>query len=270
MAMSYTPLRASAACLAFALLAFAGDGPAGRPRDVAVVQYRAFQTEWSQAHFRLFTEPIFDAVAEQGLERAWVSMDIFLLRNKAARDQYRRIVLSSAACWFTAEMYEGMFDYVRSGGLLITNSPLGGVDRNRNRKMDRLDAWMRRPGNKIVGVYGVANGYVTRMKAALDCPLTRGLPRDGWTQLRGKVEGKHTRNYTATVVAVSDFSRKGYPGEQPCVLLKRVGAGACIYLVPRIQGESLKDPALRALLNNALSRETLEWLTKPGKEAPRP
>ena len=270
MAMSYTPLRASAACLAFALLAFAGDGPAGRPRDVAVVQYRAFQTEWSQAHFRLFTEPIFDAVAEQGLERAWVSMDIFLLRNKAARDQYRRIVLSSAACWFMPEMYEGMFDYVRSGGLLITNSPLGGVDRNRNRRIDRLDAWMKRPGNKIVGVHGASNGSVTKVKVTLDCPLTRGLPRGGWTQLSRKMAGKHTRNYTASVAAVSDFIRKGYPGEQPCVLFKRAGAGACVYLVPRIQRESLKDPHLMTILKNALGRETLEWLTKPQKEARQP
>ena len=260
--MESMPTRGLLGGLALALVLLTGAGAADRPKDLAILKGKMYKTPWTASHFRLFTEPLFGASAAQGLAPEWVDMDIFLIRNKPARDQYKRILLSSAFCWFTPEMHEGIRDYVRSGGLLITNNPLGGVDRNSNRKYDPLDAWMGRPGNPVVGARGASNGNVSRIKVALDCPLTAGLPRGGWARLQGKVPAKQARNVSATVVIVSDFIRKRYPPEQPCVLVKRDGAGACVYIAPRIYGPSLKDPLVSAIFKNTLSVDTLEWLTK--------
>ena len=253
------------ACVALAILQLASATVlAQRSREAAVVEYKEFVTPWAQSHFKALTKPTFDAVAERNLAPEWVLMDLFLLRNTAERNRYKRIVLSSAACWFTPEMYEGMLDYVRSGGLLIVNTPLGAVDRNSNRRLDKLDKWMVKPGNKIVGAYGVSNGSMTKTKTLTDCPLTRDLPRGDWAPLKARLTGRTAQSFTATPVVLSDFiRRKKRKRDQPMLLYKRAGKGACVYIVPRLCAESLKEPHVRTILTNALSPETLKWLTSP-------
>ncbi|HDN84305.1 MAG TPA: hypothetical protein ENG47_00935 [Candidatus Aerophobetes bacterium] len=253
----------------FALLVFSENSFAERTKEVAVVEYKKFEWKDADWYYKHYTIPLFNAIKDLGYSPEWVSMDIFLPENKTERDKYKRIVISSAGIWFTPEMYEGMTDYVKSGGLLITNSSLFLVDANRNYKLDEEDTSIKN-GFETVGVYGHASVSMNKIKVEVACPLTEGLPIGEWIEL--KTSGRVTTNKSANVLIIAErYSKKwddpdykGWKppkGNQPFLTYKHLGKGACIYIVPVLDRNSLKNKYLSIILKNALSKKTLEWLT---------
>jgi len=260
--------------LLFLSLVFVGNGFAERTKEVGVVEYKKYERKAADWAYRKCTVPLFKAIKDLGFSPEWVSVDIFLPENKKERDKYKRIVLSVAAYCFTPEMYEGITDYVKSGGLLITNSCLIFIDTNRNYKWEgsKVDKSREAPGFETVGVYGHASVYMTKIKVKVECPLTRGLPVGKWVNLERRLQGRVTKNYSATVLVIAERwsdkweipDYKGWKppkGNQPFLTFKHLGKGACIYIVPRLDFRSLKTKCISTILKNALSKETLEWLT---------
>lgn len=243
--------------------AFSGMCFAERNKEIGVVDYQKFQwmsgeTNRTDAKYKNYTLPLFNAIKELGYTPEWVSMDIFLPENKAERDKYKRIVISCACAWFTPEMYEGMTDYVKNGGLLITNESLFGIDANRNYKNDEGDTYMK-GGNPLVGVYGHSSVYMTKIKVESVCPLTEGLTSETWIELGEKIAGRRAINKGAYILIISDSIYKEQPSNnQPFLTFKNSGKGACIYIVPNLG--SVKNKYLSIILKNSLSEKTLEWL----------
>jgi hypothetical protein len=244
---------------AFLLLtSFALGGP--RSKEVGVLDYLKKYTDTPSAKACVAaTATCLKAVKEIGLEPEWVDVDIFLPQNKAQRDQYKRIVIPTATEWFTLKMYEGMDDYVRSGGLLITNCSCILLDANENYKVDKDDTTTDFCRDNFLGVRGHASALMGQIKVLQECPLTKGLEANTWIKLGPEMAGRDTRNCSAEVVIVSDRIKKGaVAGEQPFLTYKHIKNGACIYLVGQI-GDKM-DKNVRQIITNALSPETLEWL----------
>jgi hypothetical protein len=188
-----------------------------------------------------------------------VGLDIFLAKNKAKRDRCRRLLIPSGCDLFSQEMFEGMNDYVQSGGLLITNSSAVILDRNGNQQMDEGDGVSDYAKNHFLGVLGHGSCIMARAKVAQACPLTEGLPEGEWMAMDPPTGGRRTRNVSAEVVMRCVGQAKEHAEfEQPFLTYKHQGNGACVYLVGQM-GSSV-DPRLVQLLRNACSAKTLQWL----------
>ncbi len=196
----------------------------------------------------------------------WVSMDIFSQKNKQQRDTYKRIFIPRGIA-FSPALIEGITDYVKNGGLLITNFALCLIDTNGDyrwdRKTDKL--FLRKDGGfELVGAYGHSNTKVNKIKIVKLCPLTEGLGVNKWINLETNLSGSKTANYSAVPVVVSkQCNIKGKAGKasQPCVIYKRTGKGACIYINPVMGVNTLKNTTIENITHNILSDKTLNWLT---------
>lgn len=229
-------------------------------RDVAVIDYFGKYTQKAPDRTgRTVVQACFDTVASLGLAPAWVDVDVFLPSRKAEREQFRRIVVPSHANWFSQTMYEGMDDYVRSGGLLITNSSLLLLDANDNYTVDEGDGLTEFAQKGVLGVHGHASCRMTRLRVLHECPLTRGLPEGMWLALAGQgTAGRKTSNVGAYVVVQSNRIVGDRESEQPFLTFRHSGSGACIYLVGSLSSEG--GAQYRQLVSNLFSGQVLEWL----------
>ena len=239
----------------------AASEPEAPPRDkeAGVLDYRTFDFRKAQLYHKAFTQPLFGAVEKAGFKPEWVTMDVFRAANKGQRDRYRRILIAWGSHWFSREMYDGMEDYVKNGGLLITNVVLAGVDDDDNNKSDNT-SWINRPGNPLIGIFGHSGVHIAKIKVESECPLTKGLLVGEWTPLDVKVTGRMAFGYGATVLATSDATYKDRPHrDQPFLTYKHHGKGACVYINAVATNEN--ESHIQAILSNALSAGTLAWLT---------
>jgi hypothetical protein len=247
------------ATVAMIFLASAASG-GERSKEVAIIDYlQKYSDTPSKKSCAKAAEYCLKAVKDTGLSPEWVDVDIFLPQSKADRDKYKRIVIPTATEWFTMKMYEGMDDYVKSGGLLITNCALLLLDANENYKVDEKDAITDFARDNFLGVRGHAGALMRKIKVLQECPLTKGLQTNVWINLEHEMSGRETRNCSAEVVIISDRIQKGAEkGEQPFLTYKHMEKGACIYLVGQV-GE-IKDKNILQIISNIFSQETLEWL----------
>lgn len=233
---------------------------APRPVAVGVVDYLSrYQWPKGERTAKAALRDLEARLAEIGVPAERVSPDLFLRQNWPDRDRYQRLVIPSGAEFFSQAIHEGMDDYVRSGGLLITGVSLILQDVDGDYVITDSDRVTTYPGETFLGVHGHQSARLTRVNVRTDCPLTRGLPVGEWLDLAGPLSGRNTRNLSAEVVMLSDRQMTDRPSaEQPFLTYKHVGRGACIYLVGQV-GE-LADPAVRQVFRNLFAAETLEWL----------
>ncbi len=165
---------------------------------------------------------------------------------------------------FSYEMYEGMTEYVKNGGLLITNESAMQIDANQNYRNDSEDRYWEKDGFPLVGVYGSSSCRMIKMKILQDTPLTKGLPLNKWIELNPPSGGRECKIIKGTAVEsisayLSDDSKGYRPMKQPLMTYNHLGYGACIYIIPRININM--DKTLKVILKNLLNENTLEWLT---------
>jgi len=266
-------MRYGLAAIVLALIAvatprgFSGDPPpkparlGPRPKEVGVVDYyRKFTRPGKDKTGRRVTRNFLALIREIGLKPEWVDPDIFLPANKAKRDRYQRLAISSYTDWFSRKMYEGMNDYVKSGGLLITNSSLVLEDVNANYRIEAaIDKITTYPTETFLGVRGTQSVVMSRIRAVEACPLTKGLRPGAWIELKKPLGGRRTRNRSAEGVVQSDCQMRGKRlPPQPFLTFKHQSKGACIYLVGQVG--DLRDPTLRRIFKNVFSARTLDWL----------
>jgi len=244
--------------LLFSPVAFA----AGRSKEAGVVDYFSKYKGGSSYNQRR-VEELYQIVGETGISPEWVDVDIFLPENKARRDEYKRIAIPCIANWFTGKMLEGMDDYVKSGGLLITNSSLILLDADESYDTKGRSTATKLPSERFLGVYGHSHCEMKRIKVQMECPLTEGLKRDLWLDLQMPMGGREVHNVSAERVIDSDRVKKDkVAGEQPFLTFKHMEKGACIYLVGQAEGQlkSMKDENMVQIIKNIFSAKTLDWL----------
>lgn len=186
----------------------------------------------------------------------WVDVDIFLSNRKAERDAYQRIIIPYHADWFTMEMYQGMLDYVRSGGLLITHSALLLVDEQFEYQCSgsKTTDFSRK---SFLGVKGTGGSRKTAIKVIVENPLTKGFELNNWINVGNRIAGRTTFGLTANVAVLCKQIVKKKEIEGPFLSWKSTGKGACVYLVSVYYP---KEESIDLLMRNILSEETLKWL----------
>ncbi|MBI5820603.1 MAG: hypothetical protein HZA88_16675 [Verrucomicrobia bacterium] len=230
-----------------------------RDKEVAVLDYaKKYEVKSKRSAEGVFKSWL-QMIQQTGLAPEPVDVDIFLPQNRAERNRYRRIFIPPGSEWFSQAMYESMNDYVRDGGLLITCSGLLLLDANANYRVDDGEGISDFTQNTVLGVRAHAGALMHRLKVVQACPLTAGLPTEGWITLSTPASGRATTARSAEVAIISDRSQKDRAdGEQPFLTYKHNGRGGCIYLVGTAGKSS--DKTLTQLLSNLCSRATLEWL----------
>ncbi len=230
-----------------------------RDKEIAVLDYaKKYEVKSKRAMEGAFKSWM-QMIQEAGLTPEPVDVDIFLATNRAERNRYRRIFIPPGSEWFSQAMYAGMTEYVRDGGLLITCSGLLLLDANANYRADDGEGIHDYAQNTVLGVRASASALIHQLKVVQSCPLTAGLPADGWITLSTPASGRAATTRSAEVAIISDRSQKDRPnGEQPFLTYKHTGRGGCVYLVGTAGKTS--DKTLTQLLSNLCSRATLEWL----------
>lgn len=232
-----------------------------RENAVAMVNYYAkYEARTQDRHDRnaRIVEAQFAFFKEVDPRLEWVDVDIFLEAAKSERDTYKRIVIPYSTEWFTMEMYEGMQDYVRSGGLLITLSAGILVDENQNYRQDE-GATTDFLQQSVLGVQAHGGATIQEVKVIdAESPLTRDLEADQWFTLQRGSGSRCTENINATVVMLSRQTCDGETVERPHLSYNAAGKGSCIYIAGSIY--NIDDPIHAQIAANALSDESLAAL----------
>lgn len=243
-------------------MAAALSAAAVRDKELGVVNYFAkyeYPSEPKrQAAYEKDIKAQFAALEKLGVKPDWVDVDIFLAANQAQRDSYKRILVPTAANWFTKEMYEGMLDYVRNGGLLITYSALLLLDKNGTYQCGGIETTtMCR--KTFLGAVAHGGAEKPEIKVLADNPLTRGLKVGEWLKV-SRMGGRFVAEGSAKVAVIAKQTNKKGDSEGPLVTWKSTGKGACVFIACPFRPE---DPISATLMKNALSDETLKWLIVP-------
>lgn len=190
-----------------------------------------------------------------GLEPQKIDTSIFLDANKTKRDQYKRILVLFYYI-FTPEMYAGMEDYVKNGGLIITNSTMAYTDMNDNYVYDKdTDKTIKK---RIHGIYAFANVKLKDIAVKLECPLTKGF-ENGKVYESSSMMSETKESGATVVVTATAFRTWGSKKSQetplppiPVLAFLHIKNGAFIYL---------GIPDNEMLFKNCFSNEVLNWLT---------
>ncbi len=230
-----------------------------RSKELGIIDYFAKYEHHDQRRHKIYDKMIkklFADIAKLGVKPEWADVDIFLSGKAKERNQYKRIMIPYWGDWFTKEMYEGMLDYVKSGGLLITQSGLSLEDKNSDYQCGDIGV-IKLARNSFLGVRGSGGARKTEIKAIMVNPLTKDLKQNTWLDIGKKVYGRANRNISANVavIAKQEFRKKVVEG--PFLTWKQAGKGACIYFSCVYWPD---NPPINQLMKNVLSEETLKWL----------
>ncbi len=238
------------------------NGENTRTKDIGIITFEDFSHPKAGIYHRNEEKPIFNHLKKAGLNPEWIKPEIFYKANREKCNTYKRIFIAFPAFAFSPEMYEGMTEYVKSGGLLIANNILSMIDTDDDSKIDfkKGDRHFPKPGFPTVGVHSPFIIRGTEMKVVEACPLTAGLPEKKSHEVKTRLYSRYIRTSTATPVVLAEglYKEKRKHKNSPLVAFKHQGKGACIFLGMRIM---FKDDWVIKIFNNTISNDTLEWLT---------
>ena len=239
-------------------------GDAGRPgpvrdKELGVLDYFArYESKTSKHDMERSRKECCQVLEEAGLKPEWVDVDLFLPAGRAERNRCRRIFIPGTTGFLSQAMLEGMADYVRSGGLLVTNASLILLDSNANYRVDPGEGVTHFASDGFLGVFGHGGCMMDRLLVTRRSPLTVGLP-EGWLPLQPPSGGRRTTIHSAeTLMVAAGTYRDAKIERQPFLTFKHSGRGAAIYLAGQVGAKS--DPRLKQIFKNTLSPETLRWL----------
>lgn len=244
----------AAALATFALMAttavMAGEpqAPAAKSIDVGLIVDKKFQAKY----YVINNEEIMVKLQASGLKAEIVDSDILLKSGKEQRARYKRLAVFYYFL-FNAEALAGIDDYVKGGGLLVTNSHFAFLDVNSNHICeDEIDKRLE-PQDIPHGIFGHSSVQLQNIESLIDCPLTKGLQKG--VAVPCNLITCESQNVSATVAVDATAVRQGDQSQikqMPVVAYRNVGNGAFVYL--GIPGDN-------TLLKNSFSPETLAWLT---------
>lgn len=221
-------------CIALLASLAAFPAMAERPFAIGVVSFAGTKQLKADLYHRSFTVPAYDKLKSMGLSPQWVKPDIFFQINRETRDQYKRLYIPYGVYAFPLEAFEGMADYARNGGLLITNAPLCYVDRNEDERFEPATGdYPLGAEGELVSIFGASPGRVTGFSTAIaevKGPISAGMTLGEAVPL--KASGNIARNVKG-VVHVSGMARVSATGKHfpaPLVIVTRSGRGSCVYV----------------------------------------
>jgi len=231
-----------------------------RTKELGVIDYfKSYKGRKSEKSGKRVIKYFVAQLQALDLKPEMVDVDIFLPEHKAERDQYKRLVITCHTDWFSQKIYEGMNDYVKSGGLLVTNSSLVLEDKDGDYQIEEGEGITKYPAKTFLGAEGTQSLYMTKVRSLKECPLTEGLKTGEWIELKSKTAGRLLRRVTAEVIIESDTIYRGKPSrDQAFLTYKHQDKGACIYLVGQVSRTD--DPTMLQILRNIFSDKTLDWL----------
>ena len=221
-------------------------------RDVELVIVKETRDpEFSEKKFRSWTR-FFPKDAR--------SIDASRLARPKELFHIKRIVIPAAPRIFSPEMIDGMIQYVADGGLIITESIMNGIDANGDFREDfslfqapakRKKGHPRPNGWPPSGVIAHSSMKIESVTAVIECPLSKGFtvskPMPVSFSFRNVIRADGNVIFTASAVA-RNGRRKG---SMPLASVYNVGKGTFVFIPFQIE----------TLVKNALSAETLDWLT---------
>ena len=183
-------------------------------------------------------------------------IDIFLPENDQKAAKCKRIWIPRYAYSFSQKARDGMKKYVADGGLLITGDSMVIVAPAPGDKPAPKEIVKTNP---IVGVSGMGGATYDKMTVSLETPLTEGFPLNQWLDFKYKLNGRYIAaggGAAITVALAHGSNRLNASYEQPFLLYRQFGKGACVYLVCGAENE----PSALKIMKNILSATTLRWL----------
>ena len=175
-------------------------------------------------------------------------------------ENIKRVVIPAAPRVFSPEMIDGIIQYVTDGGLIITESIMSGIDTDGDFKEDfsLLQAPAKRkkghPRPKQwppSGVHAHAAMKIESVTAMVECPLSHGFvvskPVPVSFGFRNIIRADGNVIFTASAIAKNGRKKNS----MPVAVVHNIGKGTFVFIPFRIE----------TLVKNALSAETLDWLT---------
>lgn len=248
-------------CIFFCSTAFCQDENKGRKYNLGVLDYSlVYNQRYRGASLRIKDEII---TCFKGLRIPHVVIKPFLFnQNKSTEcNLYKRIFIPAMSPCFTEEMYKGMVNYVKKGGLLISNSMLTHLDLNYNFKLDNNDKVNDFAANNLLGIKGRMSGKIDKLTILKKCPITEGLPLQQELTLSVIQSGRGvTTNLHATVLINSSLAGTYKFRQTPYLTFFHQGKGAAIFVNGRFTLKSMDDQTIQKLLVNIMNEKTLSWL----------
>jgi len=223
--------------------------------EVGFIKYETYPDYYQKARFNQAVKALTDA----GFNPVIIpeDTDIFLPRNAEKIKQYKRIWIPSYAHAFTPAMYQGMEQYVRGGGLLISCSLLQSIDANADYKFEaRTDAsYSYRNVNPLTGSQSHWAQPYSALKITVPSPLTTGIELPEYREMPDLPVGRVARKVTTMQVMIAGRTvAKDGPAEGYLLACNSLGKGAVILYSGSAGGLS------NQIVKNILSQDTLEWL----------
>ena len=172
----------------------------------------------------------------------------------------KRIVIPAAPRIFSPEMIDGMIQYVSEGGLIITESIMNGIDANGDFREDYslFQVPAKRPKGHPrpnlwppSGVFAHSSMKIESVTSVIGCPLSKGFivnkPMSVSFSFRNVIRTDGNVIFTASAVAKNGRKKN----RMPLAVVHNIGKGTFVFIPFQIE----------MLVKNALSAETLDWLT---------
>lgn len=187
-------------------------------------------------------------------------IDADLLARPAELAKYKRVVIFGTPMAFSEAALDGIQKYVEEGGLFISDTIFFGIDTNGDFKMDfsLIDPMGKRPADHPrrkefppTGVRASGNALVKSVTAVVECPLSQGFSLKEEKPV--EFNFRYVKEAGATVILRCAAAYKGQESVEkglPLVAIRNAGKGAYLF-----------TPMIEPFLDNAMSAETLDWLT---------
>ena len=186
-------------------------------------------------------------------------IDASMLANAEELKKYKRIFIYDVPRIFTLEQLEGMEKYVSNGGLLVTCSIMSDIDTDGDGKGDfsLLDPIRKRkPGHPRpkdfppTGVVAHSTAQVKSVTAVMDCPLTVNFKVNAATSRELPFRSVTLKNGIVVMSAEAVLKNKKVEKQMPLITICNRNKGSFIFM-----------PFEKDFIKNALSAQTLDWLT---------
>ena len=234
-------------------------------RELAVIDYfNNYRKVPGERSSRYLLKKLLNELKKRGQVFNLESPSIFNPEYKSKRELYKRIYIPVGSHCFSEKMYRGMADYVKSGGLLITNCAMVYVDVNGDGEVGKNDKLSLLSETLVTGIRGRQGGKVNQLKSIVKCPLTTGLEDKKWQSIANYVYvRKYIKASNAKVLALCqevDKTGASLSAPKPFLSFRHEGHGACVFIAGKMSPAAFKTKLISQLFDNLFNNKTLNWL----------
>ena len=186
-------------------------------------------------------------------------IDVDLLAKPEELKKYKRIFIYDVPRIFTVEQLSGMEKYVSEGGLLVTCSIISDIDTNGDGKGDfsliarvkKRKAGHPRPNDfPPTGVMAHSAADIKSITAKMECPLSVGFKVNEAMPRNMHFRAVTLKNGIVVMSAEAVLKNKKVEKQMPLIAICNRDKGSFVFM-----------PFEKDFIKNALSAQTIDWLT---------